>query len=123
MTMQQYEITAVIVIVFLTLISFLFKEASERLSDKILNAYITGNQSKLSHQMGLFLRIGLFFILGLDAKHTEVMLILLLLYVIIAWPMFNITINIFRKMKWYYVGTGGIDGLIRKVLFFINFDK
>ena len=123
--MYIYQLNAIIVFVFLSLICVLFKEGAERLSDKLLNAYITGNQSELTHKMGWFLRLGLLFILGLSSHHLSLLMYWMLigLFILIAWPGFNITINIFRKSKWYYVGKNGIDGLIRKVFFFVNFDK
>jgi hypothetical protein len=36
---------------------------------------------------------------------------------------YNISCNIGLKKKWYYVSNTGIDGIIRKLLPFINFDK
>ena len=42
---------------------------------------------------------------------------------ILAWPVYNITINLFKGMKWYYVSDKGIDKLIRKTFWFVNFDK
>ena len=42
---------------------------------------------------------------------------------VIVWPFYNISCAIGLRKKWYYVGKDGTDWLIRKVFFFINFDK
>jgi hypothetical protein len=120
-----YLLNAAIVFVFLALFAFMLKEGAERLSDKIENAYITGNQSWLSHRAGWAIRFFLLAIIGVVGHHlkTSTYWELISLYMLLAWPGFNITINIFRKSKWYYVGKNGIDGLIRKCLPFINFDQ
>lgn len=113
----------IVVLIFLTLFAFLIKEGAERAYDKQVKSP-KNKLSKLYHIMSLFVRLGLFLTLGYFTKDlTEYKLLLLASFVIIAWPMYNITINIFRKDKWYYVGKGGIDGVIRKLLPLINFDK
>ena len=43
--------------------------------------------------------------------------------VVIIWPVYNIACNIGLKKKWYYLSNKGIDGVIRKLLPFIRFDK
>lgn len=41
----------------------------------------------------------------------------------ILWPVYNIACNIGLKKKWYYLSNSGIDLILRKVFFFVNFDK
>ena len=100
------------------------KEGAERAFDR-QNKTPKSKWSRLYHIMSFFVRLGLFFILGMLTKQMGLLpkLVLLSLYAINAWPGYNIVINLFRGDKWYYVGAGGIDGLIRKVFFFVNFDK
>jgi hypothetical protein len=44
--------------------------------------------------------------------------------VILAWLVYNGFINIYKGHKWWYVGTVAFtDRMIRKVLFFIDFNK
>ena len=43
--------------------------------------------------------------------------------IVILWPVYNIACNIGLKQKWYYKSKSGIDGVIRKMLPFIKFDK
>lgn len=110
---------------FLALLCFLIKEGAERAYDKFQNLQIKIDMSTLYHIMSLVIRVFLFFIIGLETQELALGLKLFWLgsFALIAWPIYNITINIFRKDKWYYVGKSGIDGLIRKIFFFINFDK
>jgi hypothetical protein len=48
---------------------------------------------------------------------------MLVLSVFIMWPLYNIACNIGRKNKWYYLSDKGLDGIIRKMLPFINFNN
>jgi len=48
--------------------------------------------------------------------------ITLIISVVIMWPVYNIACNIGRGNKWYYLSKKGIDLLLRKVFFFVNFD-
>lgn len=123
MTHLQSDNIALIIFVFLALISFLVKEGAERAFDKF-DKSPTNPLSKLYHIMSFFVRLGLFFILGLATKQMPDFdkIMLLVLFAFIAWPGYNITINLFRKDKWYYVGRGGIDMIIRKIFFFVDFD-
>ena len=43
--------------------------------------------------------------------------------IVILWPVYNIASNIGLKQKWYYLSNKGIDGILRKLLPFIKFDK
>ena len=47
--------------------------------------------------------------------------ILLFISVLLMWPIYNIVINIGRGNKWYYLSDKGIDGILRKILFFVKF--
>lgn len=75
--------------------------------------------SKIWHQLGFFIRFlltGITFVLTLNWYLTSLM-------VIIFWPLYNIACNIGAKKKWYYLSDKGIDGMIRKLLPFVKFDK
>jgi len=118
------ELFEQIAFIFLILISFLVKEGAERAFDR-KDKTPRSKWSRLYHIMSLFVRIGLFLLLGLLTKHIPGIMkfIYLATFAFLAWPGYNITINLFRGDKWYYVGTDGIDRVIRKILFFVNFDK
>lgn len=71
------------------------------------------------HAMGWFMRlfiVGIIFQLTWSIPLTIVMALLLTVG-------YNISCNIGLKQKWYYVSNKGIDKIIRKVFFFINFDN
>jgi fatty-acid desaturase len=75
--------------------------------------------SKAWHAMGWFMRL---LVVGLIFQATFNWLLTTLM-IIILWPVYNISCNIGLKRKWYYVSNSGIDWVIRKIFFFINFDK
>lgn len=47
--------------------------------------------------------------------------IILSVSIVLLWPVYNIAINIGRGNKWYYLSDKGIDGILRKILFFVKF--
>jgi len=75
--------------------------------------------SDIWHVLGWVMRFIAFAML----YRTDANWIMLAVSVILMWPIYNIFINIGRGNKWYYVSKKGIDLLIRKVFFFVNFDK
>lgn len=75
--------------------------------------------SDIWHILGFMMRFIIFGVLFQVGAKTWV----LALSVLLMWPAYNVAINIGRGNKWYYVSKRGIDGIIRKVFFFVNFDK
>jgi len=75
--------------------------------------------SDIWHLLGWVMRFIVFGILFRAGANW----IVLSVSVVMMWPIYNIAINIGRGNKWYYVSKKGIDGVIRKVLFWVNFDK
>jgi len=75
--------------------------------------------SDLWHAYGWLMRFLLF---GLLYRSGATWL-MLSASVIIMWPLYNIGCNIGAGRRWYYVSKRGIDLIIRKILFFVNFDK
>ena len=75
--------------------------------------------SKTWHAFGWFMRL---LITGVAYQSTGSYLYVLL-FVVLFWPVYNISCNIGAKRKWYYVSKSGIDGLIRKMFYKINFDQ
>lgn len=75
--------------------------------------------SDIWHILGFMMRFIIFGVLFQVGAKTWA----LALSVILMWPVYNIVINIGRGNKWFYVSKRGIDLLIRKVFFFIDFDK
>lgn len=124
MTQLEWDIMATVILIFFVLFAFLIKEGAERAYDKEVKSP-KNKLSKLYHIMSFFVRVGLFLTLGIVTKdfETNIKLLLLSSFAFISWTGYNIVINLFRKDKWYYVGTSGVDLVIRKVFFFINFDK
>ena len=85
--------------------------------------YMYINQTKrlstIWHALGFWLRfvlIGLTYVVTVDLWFTGVALILLSVG-------YNVTINLFKGHRWYYVGTiAWTDRMIRKVLWFVKFE-
>lgn len=75
--------------------------------------------STIWHTLGLLMRFMVFGLLYREGANT----IELIISVVIMWPMYNIACNIGRNKKWYYLSNKGVDLLLRKLFFFINFDK
>lgn len=75
--------------------------------------------SAIWHGLGWVIRFDLLLLLYV----LQVNIWLLIVATILMWPVYNIACSIGRKQKWYYVDTKGIDGIIRKLLPFIKFDK
>jgi hypothetical protein len=75
--------------------------------------------SALWHSYGFVIRFLVFGLLYRDGASW----LTLTSSVILMWPLYNLACNIGGKKKWYYVSKKGIDLIIRKILFFVNFDK
>lgn len=75
--------------------------------------------SKIWHTIGWVKRVLVFVLLYLLNANW----ILLTIAGVSMWILYNIACNIGRKQKWYYVGKSGIDGIIRRILPFIKFDR
>ena len=74
--------------------------------------------SALWHSYGFIMR---FLVFGLLYR-TGADWIVLTASVVLMWPLYNVSCNLGGKKKWYYVSDRGIDLIIRKILFFVNFD-
>ena len=75
--------------------------------------------SKAWHWFGFLMRLMVVGIMYLVSRNWW----LTLLVAFMLSVLYNIACNIGLKRKWYYVSKSGIDGLIRKILPFVNFDK
>jgi len=75
--------------------------------------------SDLWHGVGLVMRIVVFVLLYMLTKDW----IMLSIAAFVMFVLYSISCSIGSKQKWYYVSNRGIDGVIRKLFFFINFDK
>jgi hypothetical protein len=76
--------------------------------------------SKCWHYVGGFMRISLFVLLYFVTHNWMI----LSACAIIMFPLYNIACSVGRKQKWWYVGNVALtDRMIRKLFFFINFDK
>lgn len=103
------------IIIFAIILMIILREGFQQ-RDNIAH---TKKLSKTWHAMGFVMRALVFVLLYLRGVGW----VLLVVAGLSMWMVYNITCNIGRKQKWYYVGKSGIDGVIRKVLPFINFDK
>ena len=75
--------------------------------------------SKIWHGIGFMVRALLCATLYLQAG-----LLLALIAAFVCWLPYNVIINLVNKWPMFYVGKSSkIDLLIRRVFFFINFDK
>ncbi len=79
----------------------------------------TKKLSKIWHAIGFAMRALVFVLLYLMGTGW----LLLVVAGVLMWIVYNIACNIGRKQKWYYVSKSGIDGIIRKILPFIKFDR
>jgi len=77
------------------------------------------SMSTLWHTYGWVMR---FLVFGLLYR-SDATLLTLIASVVIMFPLYNISCNIGAKKKWYYLSNKGIDLLLRKVFFWVNFDK
>ena len=77
------------------------------------------------HKIGWWLRAMVFIIVQLITKEIGVreQIIYGLATLITLWPLYNLACNIGLRRKWYYVGKKGIDWVIRKIFYKVNFDK
>lgn len=91
----------------------------------VLSNWQTGKQKYLQtwHRAGWAIRFCLISAVAMLTKHTGFMWYFVAGSVVVAWPVYNIIINLFTGKKWYYLSNKGIDGIIRKCLPFIKFDK
>lgn len=84
-------------------------------------------ESRWWHRTGLAIRSCLILAVFLLVKPFGYESLVLWIYtgisILLASIWYDIAINLIEGNKWYYVGPNGIDGFIRKILFFINFDK
>ena len=75
--------------------------------------------SDLWHGVGLVMRIAVFVLLYMLTKDW----IMLSIAAFVMFVLYSISCSIGSKQKWYYVSNRGIDRIIRKLFFFVNFDK
>ncbi len=78
--------------------------------------------SDMWHLQGLVIRLLIFGLVYRLAPESY-KIILSVITAVLFWPVYNISCNIGMRRKWYYLSNKGIDKVIRKVLFFINFYK
>ncbi len=103
------------IVIFTTIIMLILREGFQQRDSIIPNKKIKA----IWHGLGWVIRFNLLFLLYI----LKIDIWFLILAIILMWPVYNIACNIGRKQKWYYVGKNGIDGIIRKILPFIKFDK
>lgn len=75
--------------------------------------------SDLWHGVGFIMRVAVFVLLYMITKDY----LILSIAAFIMFVLYSIACSIGSKQKWYYVSNRGIDKIIRKLFFFINFDK
>jgi NhaP-type Na+/H+ or K+/H+ antiporter len=75
--------------------------------------------SNLWHGVGLIMRVAVFVLLYLITNDV----VILTITGVILFVLYSISCSIGSKQKWYYVSNRGIDKLIRKLFFFVNFNK
>ena len=94
-------------LVWMLIVFLILREGFQQRDWKYPNASV----NKWWHIYGWFMRLMIVGILYNSTKSWFQTIVAILL----LWVVYNISCALGRKEKWYYLGSSGIDGIIRKV--------
>jgi len=114
------ELNEIVGFILLGLLLVVLREGFKRRSEVDPK---NGAWSHTWHVFGWGIRGCFIAILGILLKHTDVMWLFVVLAIILAWPVYDIACAIGAGRKWYYRSDKGMDKVIRKIFWFVNFDK
>ena len=108
--------------IYFVLIGVLFLVAlREGMMQRYMKIEPTQSLSAQWHAVGAMIRAAM---VAIIAGQTLPDWLPVTLAVVMAWPVYNAMINLYCGKRWYYVGTTAwTDRVIRRLFWFVNFDK